>query len=90
MLFVSACIAAISCAFEWTVEIVLEWCSGDLAGARRTDGLAGAVSNLIVSSNPSLSRGNNKRGATLRASKCRYVQEFYILNGPFSFLRAHK
>ena len=46
----SALIAAIICTFEWTAdEIVLELeCSGDLVGARRTDGLAGAVSNLIV------------------------------------------
>ena len=49
MLFVSALIAAIICAFEWTAEeIVLELeCSGDMVDARRTDGLAGAVSNSI-------------------------------------------
>ena len=41
----SALIAAIICTFEWTAdEIVLELeCSGDLVGAQRTDGLAGAV-----------------------------------------------
>ena len=46
ILFVSAWIADIICAFEWTVVIVLEG-SGDLAGIRHTDGLAGAVSNSI-------------------------------------------
>jgi len=46
MLYVSAWIAAIICAFEWTAVIVLAG-SGDLAGAWCADGLAGAVSNSI-------------------------------------------
>ena len=46
MLFVSDWIAAIICAFKWTVVIVLDG-SGDLAGVRRADGLDGTVSNSI-------------------------------------------
>ena len=46
MLYVSAWIAAIICAFEWTAVIVLAG-SGDLAGAWCADGLASAVSNSI-------------------------------------------
>ena len=60
MLFVSARIAAIICVLDWMAVTVVgfECCdstvfltalveegSGDLAGARRADGLAGALSN---------------------------------------------
>ena len=49
MMFVSAWIAAIICAFEWMAVIVflIEESSDELAGARCTDSLAGAVSNSI-------------------------------------------
>ena len=60
MLFVSARIAAIICEFEWLavtafgfeccdltafLTVLVEEGSGDLAGARCADGLAGALSN---------------------------------------------